>query len=195
MTTRHTSFDELITSYGALIARATGRQWWQEDKIQARPKNPYATLFITQADGYENPIIENIILDDSSEETYEQIPWNTSIIEVQVKFYGSRANNSAKEAAQRFRSSLFLEARFDDVWLISALSGRINIRDLSQIFREDTEPRVEVKFNIVANIVEAQPLADTKIFDIQHQGIEIIHVGINETETQINVTINDDESD
>ena len=195
---RHTSFDELYTTYGALVSAATGRQWWRKAGIQARPTTPYATIFFTQVDGYEKPFVETVTLDPVAEggERFEQVPWCTSQLEAQFDFYGDRPNNTALMAAQRLRSSLYLEARIWDICMISALAGRVQIQDLSTIFREDVEPRVTVRFLILANIVDPLPLADTKIFDISHQGITITHVGINEVRTLIDTeTINDDEDD
>ena len=191
-----TSFDELYTAYGALILRATGRQWWAKAGIQSRPKLPYATLFFSNADGYEKQIVSNIVLEPLGPdgEVYQQIPWGSSTVEVQVEFYGSRENDTAQQAAGRFRSSLYLDQRFGDIYLISSLSGKVGIQDLSLIFREDVEPRTLVRFMILANIVEPVPMADTLIYDIDSQHIDVIHVGQDEVRTEIEVDVHRNES-
>ena len=191
-----TSFDELYTAYGALILRATGRQWWAKAGIQSRPKLPYATLFFSNADGYEKQIVSNIVLEPLGPdgEVYQQIPWGSSTVEVQVEFYGSRENDTAQQAAGRFRSSLYLDQRFGDIYLISSLSGKVGIQDLSLIFREDVEPRTLVRFMILANIVEPVPMADTLIYDIDSQHIDVIHVGQDEVRTEIEVDVQRNES-
>ena len=196
--TYHTSIDELYSTYGALIQRGTGRPWWRKAGIQARPKTPYATLYLAQAQGYENPIVENATLSPLAEdgERFEQVPWCLSLIDVQIEFFGDRPDNTALQAAQRFRSSLYLTAREWDISAISALASRVQIQDLSVVFREDVEPRTQVTFQITANVVEPLPLADTKIFDISHQRIGVTHVGIDNVETPVDIiTIDDNESD
>jgi hypothetical protein len=197
MTENHaTSLDELYAAYGALILRATGRQWWQKAGIQSRPKLPYATVFFTMVDGNEQQVVSNIELNPEGPngEIIQQIPWGTAQIETQIEFYGSRENDTAQQAASRMRASLYLEKRWGDIYLISALSGKVSIQDLSLIFREDVEPRTLVRFMILANIVEPVPLADTLIYDIHSQKIEVIHVREDELQTTIEVDTHDDSS-
>jgi hypothetical protein len=47
---------------------------------------------------------------------------------------------------------------------------------------------------IYANIIEPVPLADTLIYDIHSQRIEVIHVRQDELQTTIEVDTQDDES-
>ena len=78
--------------------------------------------------------------------------------------------------------------------VFSSLSGKVGIQDLSLIFREDVEPRTLVRFMILANIVEPVPLADTLIYDIDSQHIDVIHVGQDEVRTEIEVDVHRNES-
>lgn len=194
---RHTSLDELYNTYGTLVLQATGRQWWRKKNIQARPKLPYATLYFQQLEGYEKPVVENFILSPLAEdgERFEQVPWCTSQLILEVEFFGDRTNDTSDQAAHRLFSALFLEQRCWDILLISGLAGRVITQDLSLVFREDVESRVLVRIPLVANVVDPLPF-DSKIFDISHQDITITHVGIDDVETEIVLeTINDDEGD
>jgi len=195
-TIRHTTLEELYEAYGALILRSTGRPWTRKKGIQARPKKPYATLHIQQVETFEKTIVENVELFPFgvNGEIFEQLPWNTSLLNMEVAFYSDRAGDTVEIAASRFRSALALEARYWDLWLLSALAGRIQAIDLSLIFREDVEPRIELRFQIMANIVEQAPLADYEIYEIKQQQIDITHVGIDTVETEIQVVVNDNES-
>jgi hypothetical protein len=48
--------------------------------------------------------------------------------------------------------------------------------DVAAIFRATIEPRVEVRFSIVANVAEPLPLVDANIFDIDTQHVDVEHV-------------------
>ncbi len=196
MTIHGTSFDELYNTYGALVKRATGRNWWRKDSIQSRPKTPYATIFLPQSNEIEKQVVENIQLEPAATDgqTFQQIVWGTTPIQVEVEFFISRINDTAQQAAKRFMAAMYLDARWGDVYLISALSGGISYQDLSLIFREDTEPRTQVRFMIYANVIEPVPLADTLIYDIQHQQIGIVLDKTDGEEAEINLTISSDDS-
>ena len=181
---RKTSFDELYTTIGALVSSATGRLWWRKQGIQARPATPYCTIYLVQNTGLEKNIVESVELEDSSK-VFEQIPWNTTLIEVQVEFYKGASNNSALQAAQRVKSALYLEERFWDLWEIASLSGGVQIIDVSTMFREDVEQRTEVRFSIWANVAEPLPLEDTGIDGIEYQKVDVIHVRQDYVETVI----------
>jgi len=187
-----TSLDELYDTYGALMLQVTGRQWWRKPGIQARPKSPYATIFFSQLEAYEKQIVENI--ESTGTKPYTQIPWGTSQIQAQFEFYGDRTGNTATQAAHRFVSALSLEERYWDIWQISALAGRVSSYDLSLAFREDIEPRVELRMMLIANITDPLPLPDADIWDIHSQEVDVIHVGIDNVETTIAVIKQDDES-
>jgi hypothetical protein len=135
-----------------------------------------------------------MLINDSGGYTYQQLPWGTAEIQAQFEFFSDRTNDTALQAANGFHSALFMEERFFDIWLISALNGRISTIDLSQAFREEIEPRVEMRFMINANIVDPLPLRDDKIFDIHTQEVDVKHISIDDKETDVVVIVNDDES-
>lgn len=188
------SLDGLYDAYGALVFSVTGRQWWRKTGIQARPKTPYATIFFTQIEGNQQQIVENIEADYESGKPFMQVPWGISQVQAQFEFYMDRASNTAVQAANRLKQSLYLEERFWDIWKISALSGGVQIFDLSLAFREDIEPRTEVRFMLNVNLVDPLPLPDTEIWDIHSNEIIVIHNGIDDVKTEVDVIINDDES-
>jgi len=195
--TRKTSFDELYSTLGALVERATGRPWWRKPGIQSRPATPYATVYLSSGDGIEKQIVgheELLVLGDDGE-SIQQTPWNTSMVDILVEFFGSRPNDTALQAASRLRSSLYLEERFWELWEICALSGGVKLIDISAIFRENTEPRVEVRFTVVANIADPLPLADSQINDINSQQVDVTHVREDNVETEITVEVQGDENE
>lgn len=194
---RKTSFNELYTTLGAIVKSSTGRDWWKRIGIQAAPKIPYSIIHLTMGVGVQHPVVENVEIDKDVEpdtdEIYRQVPWNTTMLNCLVEFYRSSTNNSALDAATRFRSSLYLEERNWDLFKIAGLNGEVKITDISSIFRADTEPRAEVAFTISANIATPAPLANTDIYDIESQEIEVIHNRVDGEETTITVEIVDNE--
>ena len=102
---------------------------------------------------------------------------------MRVDFFRSAVNDSALEAATRFKSFLRLQERNYDIWTICALSGSIDILDVAAIASADIEPRVRVTFTIYANIAEPEPLQDKELGHIDQQLLEVTHVGQDEEET------------
>lgn len=194
---RQTSFDELYTTLGALVLRATGRPWWRKAGKQARPKTPYALVYLSEAEGLMHPVTENseFVFPLETGESFQQTPWNTSLVDVRIEFYGSRGNDTALQAATRMRGALYLEERFWDLWEIASLSGSVRTIDLSEVFREDVEARTEVRFKLGANIAVPLPLADANIFDINSQEVDVTHVGQDDVETEFVVGVQGDEND
>ena len=188
-----TSYDELYTVLGAVLLQTTGRPWWRKEGIQARPTTPYATIYMYQATGQENDVVQTLQLEEptASGENFRQTPWGTSLVECRVEFLKSTTNNTALQAATRLRNALRLEARYFDLWEVMALSGKVDIMDISAIFRADVEPRAELRFQFYANIADPAPLTGQDIYDIESQTIEVTHVRQDSEETEIEVVVND----
>lgn len=189
--TRKTSFDEIYTTIGPIIKRVTGRDWWKKKGIQARPNTPYALISIQQGVSLQNQVVESIEIDPPSGtgEVFRQTPWNATTLECRVEFFKDGINDAAYDAATRFRSALYLEERFFDLWEICGLVDNVTIIDISTLFRADTEPRAEVRFTLTANIADPAPLDDTDIYDIQSQEINVTHNSIDNIETEIIVDV------
>lgn len=170
-----TSFDNLYSVLGAVVAEATGRPWWRKAGIQSRPVGPYATIYVTDGQGLETPVVEMVELELPGPlgETIEQAVWGTTTLQVVVEFLKDAANNTALQAATRLKNAFYLEARYDDLWEIAALSGGVKLVDVSSIFRADIEPRAEVRFQLVANIADPIPLAGVLLDEISSVGIGI----------------------
>lgn len=184
-----TSFDELYIAYGTVITRATGRKWWRKAGIQSQPVQPYATIFFTETSDFQHQVIEDVEILNPTAEIFTQVPWGAGIIDCEVEFFRSKDNDSALEAATRFKNSLQLQERFWDVFDISGLVGNVRLIDISGIFRADTEPRAQVRFQLHANIGAPLPLQDAEIYDIQHETINVTHVKQDDEETEIPVTV------
>lgn len=194
---RKTSFSELYTTLGAIVTSSTGRSWWRKDSVSAQKSGPRALIYISQLNGNSRQMVELIEIYPipSTGKRFTVTPWGTGFVDVEVEFYGSANNDSAIEAATRFRQALYMDERFFDLWKIAALTGSVNITDISAIFREDTEKRARVNFSLGAHIAEPEPLADTEIPDIETQRIDVIVVHPDETETEIEVNIENTEND
>ena len=186
-----TSFDELYTKFNTLVTRATGRRAWRKGGLQAQPAGVYATVMLSEALGMEKDVVEDVVLAFplTTGETIQQVPWGTATLDVRVEFFRSGPEDTALQAAQRLRAALRLEERFWDLWEVCSLSGAIRLTDVSAAFRADVEPRAELRFSILANIVEPLPLADVNIHEIDYQEVDLIHVGLDGTETTIVIDI------
>jgi hypothetical protein len=193
---RKTSFSELYATLGAIVTSSTGRSWWKKGSVSAQKSGPRAVIYVSEFVGNANQTVELVELYPipSDGKRFEVIPWGTGYVDVEVEFHGSGTNDSALEAATRFKQSLYLDQRYFDLWDIAALSGGIRITDISAIFREDTEPRARVQLTIGAHISDPEPLADTEIPDIETQKIEVIIVHPDETETEIEVDLTNNEN-
>lgn len=193
---RRTSIDELYSTIGALVTRATGRSWWRKAGVQSRSASPYAVVWIGEFVGIEQPVVETWeqvpLL--SGGQAFEQLPWGTGELAVGIEFYQGRSGDSAIQAANRFKSSLYMEERFWDLWQVCALAGGVSIMDVSAIFRESVEPRADVRFRIVANVVDPLPLEDSPLYDIESQEINVTHVRTDGEETEITVEVNNTEN-
>ena len=194
---RKTSFDELYDTLGPIVQRATGRRWWRKGGIQGQPTGPYATVLLVETEGLEQQVVETLELAAPAEagETLEQVPWNTGRVDCRVEFYRSASNDSAKQAATRFRSALFLEARYWDLWQIAGMVGGVRLIDVSGAFRADIEPRAEVRFSFYANLADPPPLDEARVQEIDAQEVHVLHVSLDETETETVVAVEEDEEE
>jgi hypothetical protein len=194
---RKTSFTELYSTIGAIVTSSTGRTWWKKDSVSAQRSGPRAVVYISELMGNSRQMIELIDLYPipSTGDRFTVTPWGTGYLDVEVEFYGKGTNDSATDAATRFRQSLYMEQRHFDLWEIAALTGGVRITDISAIFREDNEQRTRVRFTLGAHVADPEPLADTEIPDIETQRIDVIVVHPDETETEIEVNIENTEND
>ena len=174
---RQTSFDELYTVLGGLVNRATGRRWWRRAGMQAQPTGTYVLANLSTMRGNAQQIVSSVELDEPREtgEVFTQIPWNSGEIDVVLEFYRSAPGDTALQAATRATQALRLEERFWDLWEICGLAGGVELVDVAAIFRGTIEPRVEVRFSVVANVAEPLPLQDADIFDIDTQRVDVLH--------------------
>jgi hypothetical protein len=143
---RSTTFTELYATIGAIVTEATGRKWWRKGGIQAIPKEPYATIMLEGGDGYEYDVVENI----ETGNDFLQVPRGMSDISVKVEFF----KGTAVVHAALFRAAMFLEKRNWDLWEIAGQAGNFKLVDVSTAFLSDTESRAEVRFGLLAHIVE-----------------------------------------
>jgi len=190
-----TSIDELYNKIGAVILLSTGRNWWRKSGINTAPKSTYSLVNITQSDSIENQITEDVEKDTPAitGEIFEQVTWGTSLLDIEVEFFRSGDNDTASDAATRFKNSLALQARFYDLWEVCGLSGSVRLTNIGEVFRQDTEPRWRVQFSVYANVTDPVPLNDNDLFDINSQTVEVTHVGIDDTETDLDdVVINNE---
>lgn len=186
-----TSIEELYTSLGAVLLSATGRVWWKGYGMKISPNKPHAIIILSEGRGMQSPIVENVVLDPPvDEKELQQIPWGTSLFDCTIKFLKSSDNNSALQAATRFKNSLRLEARAFDLNEIMGISGNVSLLDISSIFRADVEPRVDIKFKFYANISLPYTLVDSNISEIETQEINISHINNNLDSTEIMVEVN-----
>ncbi len=186
-----TSLNELYETIGTIIQSVTGREWWRSSGMQSQPEGVYATVYLQMDQPLQHQVVENVELDPLGEnlEVFEQKPWGTTTIDCVVTFYRSTTNNSAGDSAIRFRNSLYIEKRFEDLWRIAGLLGSVRRLDISGTFRADIEPKAEIRFSFMANISEPGPVDSNQIYDIQSQEIDIIHVRLDNSETLIELNI------
>lgn len=193
------SIDDLYKAVGALVVKSTGRLWWRRAGIQAQPTGTYATVYITNVDGIQNQVVENVdYLEAGMDQPVDgqaffQQAWNTSRLEVEIDFFRSKTNDTVHDAASRFRAALMLEERFWDLWKLCGLIGGVTVQDISAIFRAETEPRVKLRFHLAANVADPLPLADTPIYDIESEKVIVSVDKFDEVVTQ-EVTINNDQN-
>jgi len=194
---RKTSFTELYSTIGAIVTSATGRSWWKKDSVSAQRSGPRAVVYISELMGNSRQMIELIEIYPipANGDRFTVTPWGTGYLDVEVEFYGKGTNDSATDAATRFRQALYMDQRYFDLWEISALAGGVRITDISAIFREDNEQRTRVKFTLGAHVADPEPLADTEIPDVESQQIDVIVVHPDETETEITVNIENTENE
>lgn len=146
--------------------------------MQAQPTGTYALVNLSAMRGNAQQIVSSVELDEPREtgEVFTQIPWNSGEIGVVLEFYRSTPGDTALQAATRVTQALRLEERFWDLWEICGLAGGVELVDVAAIFRGTIEPRVEVRFSIVANVAEPLPLQDAELFDIDTQHVNVEHV-------------------
>jgi len=188
-----TTIDEIYKALGAVVLRSTGRKWWRKAGIQGQPKEAYATIFVQEGTGVEQPVVENVELGaEGGSPLFRQVPWGTKRLEVRVEFFRSDSVGRAIQSAVRFENALRLEERSWDLWNVASLLGAISTTDISSIFRADIEPRAEVRFTLMSNIAGPLPLTDTDIFDIGSVAIEVTHVKQDQEETVITIPITEE---
>lgn len=170
-----TSLDELYNVLGPVVQRATGRKWWRKAAIQGQPVGPYATLHLTEFDGLEHQVVETGRLagPGPNGESLIETPWGTGRVEAKVEFFRSGPNDSALDAAMRFRQALYLSERHDDLWKIAGFVGGVRLVDVSGMFRADVEPRAEVRFGFYANLAGVVPLAGNLLHEIDSQEFDV----------------------
>lgn len=185
------SFDQLYNSFGSVVKKATGRNWWRKDAIQSPPVGPYATIFLAEADGIEKDVVEVTELDAElvTGETMSQEVWGVSLVQVQIEFFRSAENDSARDAVTRMRAALNLVERFFDIWKLCGLSSGLRITDIGGMFRADVEPRTRLTFTIYANISSPKPLVDNDINEIETQEISVTEVIQDGSENTIPVIV------
>jgi hypothetical protein len=189
------SQDDIYNALGAVVKSTTGRAWWRKGGIQAQPTGPYATVFLIMGKGVEHDVVDRVPITPVTETSGDakEIPWGTRLIECQIEFFRSATNDSASDAATRFKNSLQMQARFLDLWLIMGLVGTVDVLDIAALFRADTEPRMRVTFQAYANINEPYPLDGDSSTDIQFQTIDITHVKQDGVETEIPVDVDNNQ--
>lgn len=186
-----TSYNELYDVIGTIVQSVTGREWWRRTGMQSQPEGIYAVVYLASDQPLQHQVVENIELTPpgTNGEVYEQKPWGTASIDCVVEFYRDAENNTALESATRFKNSLYIEKRFEDLWRIAGLVGNVRWLDISGAFRADIEPRTEVRFTFISNIANPNPVDTNQIYDIQSQRIDVIHVKMDDSEIIIEVDV------
>lgn len=189
--TTATTYDELYDTIGTIVQSVTGREWWRRTGMQSQPRGVYAVVYLAVDQALQHQVVENVELDPPgpNDEVYEQKPRGTATIDCVVNFYRDTIDDSANQAASRFRNSLYIEKRFEDLWRIAGLIGNIRWLDISGAFRSDIEPRTEVRFSLIANIADPDPIDSNQIYDIQSQQVDVAHVKPDGSETNIQVDV------
>lgn len=144
-----TSIDNLYTAVLDLVTTVTGRPAWRKMGLQVAPKGPYATVYLKEGPSATQDVIDNVSLDEGG---FSQSPVGLTLLTCSVEFFRNVSALSATEAAIRFRQSLQMESRFQDLWNICGLVGEIRFVDVSEMFRHDIEGRAQIHFNLYADI-------------------------------------------
>lgn len=186
-----TSIEELYTSIGAVVFASTGRDWWKGYGQKVSPQLPYALIILSDGKGLQNPVVENVELAPVPEEgaTLQQIPWGTLLMDCEIRFIKSSSNNTALEAATRFKNSLRLRNRSFELWEIMGISGEISLVDVSSVFRADIESRIHIKFKFYANVSLPYSLEDDRIEEIESQSVDVSHINSNLDSLDISVEV------
>jgi hypothetical protein len=169
-----TTLTDLYTAICTVVQNSTSRRTWTKSGIQATPKGPYATVYLEQGEGRAQDVVEMVELatPGPNGETFVEAPWGTTHLICMVEFYRDTTGTTALQDATRFKNSLQLSARFDDLWLVCGMGGAPSVIDFSTVFRADTESRVRVTFSINANLIDL-PLTGANIFEIDSPNIEV----------------------
>jgi hypothetical protein len=169
----------MYDALGGIVTESTGRNWWRRGRMQAIPVESYATIYLDAAQGFEHDVVEVGFFDGSLTE----FPWNSSRVKVSVEFF----KKDAIGAANKFRNALKFDKRFFDLWSLCGLAGAINVRDISGAFMADIEPRADVEFYVLANLLEDPE----KIDQIDSITVDITHVKLDNEETELSITVED----
>jgi hypothetical protein len=175
---RKTTMDELYTTLVNLVAKVTARPVWRKMGLQAAPRGPYATVLLTEGPSPVQDVIEEIELDAGG---FVQAPVGLTRLECRVEFFRNVAVQSALEATVRFRQSLQLDSRFDDIWRISGLVGEIRMIDVSTMFRGNVDGRAELRFGLYADIGATAITTDPNVGQIDHETINVYRDNANTT--------------
>ena len=169
-----TTLDNLYTAICTIVKSTTGRPVWVKGGIQATPKGPYATVYLEQGEGRGQDVIETVILSTPGPngETLAEQPWGSTHLICSVEFFRDTVGPTALQDATRFKNSLQLSARRDDLCLICGRSGAASIIDFSTVFRADSESRVRVTFSLNANLIDL-PLGGSNLFEINSNEIDV----------------------
>jgi hypothetical protein len=169
-----TTHADLYDKLCEVVTTTTGRRVWSKSGIQATPNSPYATVFLSQGEGFVFDVVQTVEIIDAVGDapSLQEIVWGATRFAVEVEFYRDSTTSTAYQAAAQFRNGLHREARYNDIWTIAGLSGNISIVDMSAIFRADTENRVRVMFNLYANILD--PIVpEASIYEIDSTTVNV----------------------
>lgn len=169
MASPFTTIPDLYDLLCALVESVTGRLTWSKSGIQATPLGRYATVYISQGEGFSYDNVQKIAITPVpvSGPTIREVVWGTTRLNIEVELF----RGAAGADATIFKNCLRREARNYDLWKYTGLSGDIRIIDMSAIFRADTEDRFKVMFSVYANVQDPTASADTDINEIIEQTV------------------------
>lgn len=170
-----TDLDQLYTVLCTLITSVTGRKCWRKLGLQAAPRGPYATIYVSEGPSPTQDVVEEEPLMEigAPNPSIREVPVGLTRLECEAEFRRNVAKASALDAAVRFRQSLQLSARFNDLWRISGLVGEIRIIDISAMFRADVEGRAAVRFNLYVDLGATPLSTEHLIYEIEHCQIRV----------------------
>lgn len=168
---RQTTESDIYTALVELIEKVTGRPAWTKAGLLNIPNVPYSVVFMAAGSGPTMDQVERTILEEplSTGEAFLERPWGSTTFEVAVDFFKNSSETSAQSDAMKFRASLLLSERYNDIWQICGFSGPVKYLDISAAFSADTEPRARVTFSLNA-------LIDTGVSGLHEIAKQEIHI-------------------